>query len=70
MVSLKFFKCWCIYILYLGELCTICYDERADVQLLPCKHKDICYTCALRLVTCPVCRTAIESREQIVADAM
>lgn len=44
--------------------CMICFSKTADTQLSPCLHDGLCFECALRLETCPLCRQAIDMREQ------
>ena len=36
-------------------VCAICYDAPKDTVLVPCGHQT-CAACAVRLVTCAVCR--------------
>ena len=44
--------------------CKICYDRRAKVLTLPCRHAVMCEECAIQIVDnrCPVCRTDIVQR--------
>ncbi|KAL0220593.1 hypothetical protein RCL1_000447 [Eukaryota sp. TZLM3-RCL] len=43
--------------------CVVCYDERVDICLLPCKHVCMCKSCFNRVLsesgTCPICRTEL-----------
>jgi len=41
--------------------CTLCFDNLASVQLLPCNHKGFCACCSAQLEVCPMCRSSIES---------
>jgi hypothetical protein len=43
--------------------CKICYDNRAKVLTLPCRHAVMCETCAQQLEDekCPMCRSPIEN---------
>jgi len=42
--------------------CTLCFDESANITLLPCTHRGFCERCALQLEICPMCRGDIEER--------
>ncbi|XP_076385864.1 RING finger and SPRY domain-containing protein 1 isoform X2 [Megachile rotundata] len=42
------------------DSCTLCFDQRASVRLLPCNHRGFCPTCSYQLVECPMCRATIE----------
>ncbi|KOX73499.1 RING finger and SPRY domain-containing protein 1 [Melipona quadrifasciata] len=42
------------------DSCTLCFDQRASVRLLPCNHRGFCQTCSNQLVECPMCRATIE----------
>ncbi|KAK0081567.1 hypothetical protein PV325_011932 [Microctonus aethiopoides] len=42
------------------DSCTLCYDQKASVRLLPCDHRGFCQTCPRQLVECPMCRARIE----------
>jgi len=44
------------------EECCICMDSMATALLHPCGHRVLCQPCALRVQTCPVCRTTIIAR--------
>ncbi|XP_022904330.1 RING finger and SPRY domain-containing protein 1-like [Onthophagus taurus] len=39
------------------DSCTLCYDQKATVQLLPCEHSGFCMSCASQLSECPMCRS-------------
>jgi len=41
--------------------CTLCFDNLASIQLLPCNHKGFCDSCSAQLEVCPMCRSSIES---------
>ncbi len=49
--------------------CKVCYDLTPDTVFFPCKHLSMCQGCASHpsIKTCPVCRTAIQSKEKIFA---
>lgn len=38
------------------DSCTLCYDQKATVRLLPCRHAGFCQSCANMLAGCPMCR--------------
>lgn len=38
------------------DSCTLCYDQKASVKLLPCEHSGFCKSCASQLTDCPMCR--------------
>lgn len=40
------------------DSCTICYDQKASVRLMPCEHSGFCKTCASQLTDCPMCRAS------------
>ncbi|KZC08409.1 PREDICTED: RING finger and SPRY domain-containing protein 1-like [Dufourea novaeangliae] len=42
------------------DSCTLCFDQRASVRLVPCNHRGFCQMCAVQLVECPMCRATIE----------
>ena len=42
------------------DSCTLCFDKRASVRLIPCGHKGFCSSCALQLAECPMCRASIQ----------
>ncbi|XP_018325424.1 RING finger and SPRY domain-containing protein 1 [Agrilus planipennis] len=41
------------------DCCTLCYDVKASVRLIPCDHGGFCTSCAFQLNECPMCRTPI-----------
>lgn len=45
--------------------CTLCFDERATISLMPCLHRGFCERCALQLEICPMCRRDIEERREV-----
>jgi len=45
-----------------ADPCKICFENAADTRLEPCKHRDVCMSCALQLEDCPMCRRHIENR--------
>lgn len=46
--------------------CSICMVNTIDTILKDCCHVSTCITCANKLVTCPICRGAIRSRERAI----
>ncbi|OLQ08288.1 Apoptosis inhibitor IAP [Symbiodinium microadriaticum] len=48
-----------------SNLCAICFDKEKKVILKPCGHDQFCFSCALRVRTCPLCRAALTSIEAI-----
>jgi len=48
-----------------SSLCCVCADAVADMVLLPCRHQQLCLTCAANLDTCPLCRVQIRERMQV-----
>ncbi|KYB28945.1 RING finger and SPRY domain-containing protein 1 [Tribolium castaneum] len=42
------------------DSCTLCYDKKASVRLIPCEHSGFCPSCASQLVECPMCRAPFE----------
>ncbi|KMQ93323.1 ring finger and spry domain-containing protein 1 [Lasius niger] len=42
------------------DSCTLCFDQRASVRLLPCNHRGFCQRCSKQLIECPMCRATIE----------
>lgn len=45
--------------------CCVCTDGPIEAVLLPCRHQQLCMTCAEALTLCPVCRASIESRLRV-----
>lgn len=41
------------------DSCTLCYDKKASVRLIPCEHEGFCTSCVSQLTECPMCRSAI-----------
>ncbi|KAJ1523563.1 hypothetical protein ONE63_001411 [Megalurothrips usitatus] len=41
------------------DSCTLCFDKKASVRLLPCHHRGFCSRCADQLHECPMCRAPI-----------
>jgi len=50
-----------------GMECVVCFERPKDTLLQPCNHICCCSTCANKLSPniCPVCRTAITSKQKI-----
>jgi len=46
--------------------CTLCFDNLASIQLLPCNHKGFCDACSTQLDVCPMCRSSIESIQTVL----
>ncbi|XP_066996878.2 RING finger and SPRY domain-containing protein 1 [Anabrus simplex] len=44
----------------LEDSCTLCFDKRATVRLLPCGHQGFCSSCSALLAECPMCRATIQ----------
>ncbi|XP_043461440.1 RING finger and SPRY domain-containing protein 1-like [Leptopilina heterotoma] len=42
------------------DSCTLCFDQKACVRLLPCDHRGFCELCSKQLVECPMCRAVIQ----------
>ncbi|XP_046606645.1 RING finger and SPRY domain-containing protein 1-like [Neodiprion virginianus] len=42
------------------DSCTLCFDQKATVRLLPCDHRGFCQTCSRQLIECPMCRATIK----------
>ncbi|XP_018571066.1 RING finger and SPRY domain-containing protein 1 [Anoplophora glabripennis] len=42
------------------DSCTLCYDQKASVRLIPCEHSGFCLSCANQLVECPMCRSPFQ----------
>ena len=45
----------------LSAACVVCCTERKEVVMLPCRHFCTCSRCSAALVTCPMCRAAVQS---------
>ncbi|ETV84930.1 hypothetical protein, variant [Aphanomyces astaci] len=44
------------------ETCVVCLHEKVSIVLLPCRHRVLCATCAVRVHQCPVDRMDITDR--------
>jgi hypothetical protein len=48
-------------------LCVICWNDRKNIVLLPCRHLCVCVSCSQKLwnntkkETCPICRQDVEN---------
>lgn len=42
------------------DSCTLCYDQKATVRLVPCDHSGFCASCASQLAECPMCRAQFQ----------
>ena len=45
--------------------CSVCLDAQVDTILHPCYHACLCFACAQRLNTCPVCRYTVTIRHKV-----
>lgn len=52
-----------------GPVCSICYASRPEVVHRPCGHSEFCMVCSLQCDVCPLCRTAIEDRDELAEDS-
>ena len=41
------------------DSCTLCFDDKACMKILPCHHDGLCFNCAVQLESCPMCRGPI-----------
>jgi len=41
------------------NMCVVCLDKRVDTVFLECGHLACCKKCAIKLQTCPICRSPI-----------
>lgn len=48
-----------------AQKCCCCLEAPAMVVLLPCRHQQLCTTCADIVSVCPICRSHIASRLQV-----
>lgn len=48
------------------DACTLCFDNLANIKLLPCGHKGFCDACSCQLEVCPMCRSLIETVEKMM----
>lgn len=48
-----------------GRICVVCFGNKVDCLILPCRHFIICYSCTKTLrgtsTDCPMCREKIDS---------
>lgn len=47
------------------DACSLCFDQKATVQLRPCLHTGFCMVCSLQLEHCPICRGNIQERAEV-----
>ena len=40
--------------------CKICFENLANMLILPCSHLGVCETCTAKLKQCPFCRIKIQ----------
>ena len=51
--------------------CRVCLEANGDTVILPCRHAQICYSCAEKSATtndlrnCPICREEVEQYLQL-----
>ncbi len=45
--------------------CVICLEHAREMLLQPCNHVVCCRACSYRVTTCPVCRSAVQSRTRV-----
>jgi hypothetical protein len=45
--------------------CVICLERAREMLLQPCNHVVCCRACSYRVTTCPVCRSAVQSRTRV-----
>jgi len=41
------------------DACTLCFDAKACMEVIPCGHKGFCFNCSAQLESCPMCRGPI-----------
>jgi len=41
------------------DACTLCFDAKACMEVIPCGHKGFCFKCSAQLDSCPMCRGPI-----------
>jgi hypothetical protein len=46
--------------------CCICTDKKRDVLFLPCRHMSCCKDCSEKFTKCPLCKTIINQRIDIL----
>eukprot|EP00040_Diaphanoeca_grandis_P021890 m.116961 g.116961 ORF g.116961 m.116961 type:complete len:1015 (-) comp28547_c0_seq3:87-3131(-) len=42
------------------ELCKICLQSKIDIVLVPCGHQAFCFSCAMQIQECAICRQNIK----------
>jgi len=47
------------------NLCCVCAEQPSHVVLLPCRHKQLCGSCAGMVSRCPICRAPIRERVEV-----
>jgi serine/threonine protein kinase len=45
--------------------CCLCMDAPKDCLVSPCRHLAMCLACADSLIQCPICQSAIVTREKV-----
>lgn len=44
---------------YSQRECAVCLENEANTTLFPCRHRNACSECAVRLLNCPTCRSPV-----------
>jgi hypothetical protein len=45
--------------------CAICLESEETVVLMPCRHKNLCASCAAMVTSCPICRSHVTERLKV-----
>jgi len=45
--------------------CVVCYNAKAEILIMKCRHLCICGDCSKRVTKCPLCRSNIENRLKV-----
>jgi len=45
--------------------CVVCQSREKLILFTPCNHVQCCQSCADKIVSCPVCRTVIQTKIKI-----
>lgn len=48
-----------------GPFCVICKERNINIILCPCNHVCLCHECSGNILTCPLCRTNITSKQKV-----
>jgi len=49
-----------------SRVCSVCLNREVAVAFTPCNHVCTCRECSPQLTTCPICRSPIQSRHNLV----